>query len=364
MSRGTRVTVHLDNLRHNLRTAQAHAPDSRVWAVVKANAYGHGLVPVARALAPLSDGIAVATLDEALSLRAAGLSGPILLLEGTVSALQTEQALADNLELVIHHPEQVAWLAATALDQPVRVWLKIDTGMHRLGVSPDAAPDLYRQLQALPQVDSVAAMTHFARADEPEHEMTIRQFDQLRRAVPADCVTSLANSAGVLFWPGRQGDWARPGIMLYGATPAPGRNAADLGLRAGMTLTAPIIALRDLQPGEAVGYGGAFKVEKPMRLATVAMGYADGYPRHAPSGTPAAVRGQPVRLAGRVSMDMLTVDVTSVPEAALGDPVELWGEQVPVDEVAQASGTIGYELLARLSVRGEVVYSETRSVQS
>ncbi|MCH8550719.1 MAG: alanine racemase [Natronospirillum sp.] len=364
MSRGTCVTVHLDNLRHNLRTAQAHAPDSRVWAVVKANAYGHGLVPVARTLAPLSDGLAVATLDEALCLREAGLSGPVMLLEGTVSATQTEQALARNLELVLHHPEQIAWLAACQVPAPVRVWLKIDTGMHRLGVMPDQAPDLIRQLQSLSQVEQVATMTHFARADDPEHDMTITQAELLNNATLPGCATSLANSAGVLFWPGRQGDWVRPGIMLYGATPAPGRSAAELGLRAGMTLTAPIIALRDLQPGEAVGYGGAFKVEKPMRLATVAMGYADGYPRHAPNGTPAAVRGQPVTLAGRVSMDMLTVDVTSVPEAALGDPVELWGEQVPVDEVAQASGTIGYELLARLSVRGEVGYSETRTVQS
>lgn len=358
MTRGTRATVHLDNIRHNLEVARRHAPNRRIWAVVKANAYGHGLEPVARALAGGADGLAVATLGEALQLRAAGLRGPVLLLEGVVDAAQTQQALDEELELVIHTPEQLDWLASCSVPAPVRVWLKIDSGMHRLGFQPAEVGAQIERLQALPQVSSVACMTHYARADEPAHEMTLRQFERVVSAVSPEVTTSLANSAGVLFWPDRQGDWIRPGIMLYGATPAPDQAAAGLGLRAGMTLTAPIIALRDLEPGEIVGYGGTYQVDRPLRLATVAMGYADGYPRHAPNGTPAAVRGQRVPLVGRISMDMLTVDVSAVPDVALGDPVELWGCQVPVDEVARLSGTIGYELLARLSIRGDYFYTD------
>lgn len=363
MSRGTRAIVHPNHLRHNLALAQRLAPNRSVWAVVKANAYGHGLVPVARLFAPISAGLAVATLDEALTLRAAGLHTPILLMEGVVNAAQTHAALLAGLELVIHHRAQLSWLAQAQVTQPVRVWLKIDTGMHRLGVSPAEVPDFLTELDALPHVQSVAVMTHYACADDPSNAMTAQQFQQIAPWL-ADRESSLANSAAVLFWPDYQGSWVRPGIMLYGASPSVDHSAADLGLRPTMTLQAPIIALRDLQPGESIGYGATFQVTAPMRVATLAMGYADGYPRHAPNGTPAALHGQRIRVVGRISMDMMMVDVTAVPSAQLDDLVELWGQTVPVDEVAQAAGTIGYELLARLSIRGETLYQDASPVKN
>lgn len=357
MSRGTRVTVHPNHLRHNLALVQRFAPLCSIWAVVKANAYGHGLVAVARIFAPLSSGLAVATLDEGLILRAEGLTDPILLMEGVVDAGQTQQALDAGLELVIHHQDQISWLAQAQVLAPIRIWLKIDTGMHRLGVTPDAAVDLLAELEALPQVASVAVMTHYACADDPSNGMTKEQYQCIAPWLK-DRESSLANSAAVLFWPNYQGAWARPGIMLYGASPSSQQSAASLGLRPTMTLEAPIIALRDLKPGDAVGYGATFRVSSPMRLATLAMGYADGYPRHAPNGTPAAIHGQRIRVVGRISMDLMTVDVTEVATVQLQDLVELWGTTVSVDEVAQASGTIGYELLARLSIRGETRYQD------
>lgn len=356
MSRGTCAVIHLDNIRHNLQVARRHAPHSRIWAVVKANAYGHGLLPVAQMLAAEADGLAVATLDEALTLRAAGITSPVLLLEGVVSMAQTQTALDADLELVVHTMDQRHWLAEASVQQAVRVWLKVDTGMRRLGFMPAEAGAEYAHLQALPQVATVSFMTHYARADDPAHAMTPQQYDCLHSVMPPGCEASLANSGGVLFWPGRQGDWVRPGIMLYGATPAPEQSRDSLGLRAGMTLHAPIIALRDLAPGDTVGYGGGFSTDRPLRLATVAMGYADGYPRHAPNDTPVAINGIRCRLVGRVSMDMLTVDVTGLQDIGPGTPVELWGPYVAVDEVAQAAGTIGYELLAGLALRGRYDY--------
>lgn len=357
MSRGTRATVHLNHLCHNLSVVRRSAPNCAVWAVVKANAYGHGLVPVAQCLAPLSDGLAVATLDEARTLRSAGVTAPILLMEGVVSAEQTRDALAAELELVIHHHTQILWLAQAQVVRPVRVWLKVDTGMRRLGVSARDVASYLTALEALSQVASVGLMTHYACADDPDSDMTQTQYAEIQPWLSGR-ESSLANSAAVLFWPEYQGTWVRPGIMLYGGSPSAQHSATSLGLRHTMTLEAPIIALRDLQPGDTVGYGATFTATAPMRLATVAMGYADGYPRHAPTGTPAALKGQRTRVVGRISMDMLTVDVTSVPQAQLGDLVELWGGTVAVDEVAQAAGTIGYELLARLSIRGETRYDD------
>jgi alanine racemase len=357
MSRGTRAIVHPDHLRHNLALAQHSAPNCSVWAVVKANAYGHGLVPVAQLFAPLSHGLAVATLDEALTLRAAGIQASILLMEGVVNAAQTQQALAAGLELGIHQRDQISWLAQATVSNPVRVWLKIDTGMHRLGVSPAEASAVLAELEALPQVSSVAVMSHYACADDPSSVVTAEQFQQIAPWLRGR-ESSLANSAAVLFWPEYQGNWVRPGIMLYGASPSVTHSATSLGLRPTMTLQAPIIALRDVQPGDAIGYGASFQVITPMRVATLAMGYADGYPRHAPNGTPAALHGQRIRVVGRISMDMMMVDVSAVSSAQIGDFVELWGNTVSVDEVAQAAGTIGYELLARLSIRGETLYQD------
>ncbi len=360
MSRGTCVSMHLDNLRHNLAVVRDYASDARIWAVVKANGYGHGLLPVARVLAEQADGLAVATLDEGLAVRDGGLECPVLLLEGVLNAEQSRAAIERHLDLVIHTPEQVDWLHEALERLPEwavlpRLWIKIDTGMHRLGLMPEQVPDCVRRL---PTVGRLGYMTHFACADEPDSPNTVaqaKQFSEQLAPLP-DGDTSLANSAGVLLWPGHQGNWVRPGIMLYGASPCGDRPASEWDLRAVMTLTAPIIALRDIPAGDTVGYGATFRAERPMRVATVAIGYADGYPRHAPTGTPVAVRGQRTGTLGRVSMDMLSIDVTHIPDVCLGDNVELWGRQVSVDDVASASGTIGYELLTRLSVRGETRY--------
>lgn len=362
MSRGTKATIHLEHVQHNLAVARRYAPEKHVWAVIKANAYGHGLVPVARSLESLAEGLAVATLGEAQTLRAAAIQARILLLEGVMSLAQTQQALDARLELVIHTPEQLTWLAECDIDAPIRVWLKLDTGMHRLGLMADDVAAVYAQLTALAGVREVAFMTHYACADEPEQPHTRQQAERFMAQLPQAATTSLANSAGTLLWPDLQGDWVRPGIMLYGASPSTTQPAATWGLKAAMTLTAPVIALRDLPAGESVGYGATYTTASAIRLATVAIGYADGYPRHAPTGTPAWVNGQQVHTVGRVSMDMLTIDVTHVPDVKMGDPVELWGTHVAVDEVAQGCGTIGYELLARLSIRGTYEYQPAAGV--
>lgn len=362
MSRGTKATIHLAHLRHNLSVVRRHAPDKSVWAVIKAGAYGHGLIPVAHTLASQVDGLAVATLGEAQTLREAGISQRILLLEGALSQAQTQQAMDESLELVVHTPGQLDWLEECDMDDPVRIWIKLDTGMHRLGLMPDEVPDVLDRIRAMKGVRDVAFMTHYACADEPESLHTAAQAERFFQQVPPDAVTSLANSAGVLLWPDKQGDWVRPGIILYGASPCDHRPADYWGLKAAMTVTAPVIALRDLGPGEHIGYGASYTTDRPVRLATVAIGYADGYPRHAPSGTPAWIRGHRVSTLGRVSMDMLTIDVTEVPDVALGDQVELWGTHVSVDDVARSCGTIGYELLARLSIRGHYDYQDAESV--
>lgn len=361
MSRGTKATIHMAHLRHNLSVVRHHAPGKSVWAVIKAGAYGHGLIPVAHALAARADGLAVATLGEAQTLWEAGISQRILLLEGALSQAQTQQALDQSLELVVHTPEQLDWLEESDMDQPVRVWIKLDTGMHRLGLMPHELPAVLARIQAMKGVQDVAFMTHYACADEPGSAHTLAQAERFYQQVPAGAITSLANSAGVLLWPEDQGDWVRPGIILYGASPCSDQPASHWGLKAAMTVTAPVIALRDLGPGEHIGYGATYTTERPVRLATVAIGYADGYPRHAPSGTPAWIRGHRVSTLGRVSMDMLTIDVTEVPDVALGDQVELWGTHVSVDDVARSCGTIGYELLARLSIRGHYDYQDGES---
>lgn len=363
MSRGTRIEVHLASLRHNLAEIRARAPGKRVWAVVKANGYGHGLLPMGHTLAAAADGLAVATMDEAISLREGGLDCPILLLEGALSVAQSGAALKHNLELVIHTPEQLVWLHQALAQRQAkgltgRLWLKLDTGMHRLGLQPD---QLSQCLADLPACSELGFMTHFACADEPDNDMTAAQVERFYALLPPGTTgpLSLANSAGILNWPAYQGDWVRPGIVLYGASPCAGRTASYWNLQAVMRLTAPIIALRDVPAGDSVGYGATYRADRPRRIATVAIGYADGYPRHAPSGTPVAVCGQRTGTVGRVSMDMLSIDVTHIPEAALAHDVELWGSLVSVDEVARLSGTIGYELLTRLSVRGETRYLES-----
>ena len=346
-------------LRHNAELAKRLAPaGGRVFGVVKADAYGHGLLECARVLAPVVDGFAILELEAARQLRAACHTGPILMLEGFHHPVELQEFSALGLATVVHRQDQIDALAEAALQQPVEVFLKLNTGMNRLGFPLADARAAYDRLQSLSQVAGVSVMTHFADADNARG--TAWQLDRLKAHWPDVMAsrTSFANSAALLSGPAdRQllGDVVRPGIMLYGASPwggsVIGKTAADFGLRPVMTLRSQLIAVQDLQPGERVGYGGTFTAERPMRVGIVAGGYADGYPRHATNQTPILVDGQRTLLTGRVSMDRLCCDVTNISTAQVGSMVTLWGEGLPADEVADSAGTIAYELFCALSPR-------------
>lgn len=357
--RPLRARIHLAAIRHNYRLAKQSAPGAKALAVIKANAYGHGAVAVARALAPEADGFAVSCLEEALELRDSGIDAPILLLEGIFAPDELMLAARLDLAVVIHSRAQLAWVLDARPERPLGCWIKLDTGMHRLGFAPEEFPEVMASLAACPHVQLQAVMTHFARADEPEHPYTGKQIAAFERALAGIRIArSLANSAALLSEPRAHGDWTRPGIMLYGASPFadPTRPLpGGLQLRPAMTLESALIAIKELAPGEPVGYGGRFVCARPTRLGIAAVGYADGYPRHAPDGTPVAVAGQLTRLIGRVSMDLLTLDLTDI-AARLGDRVELWGEQVSVGAVAAASGTIAYELLSGIGRRVTLIH--------
>ena len=359
MTRPTRARIDLDALRHNFDYARELAGRTRLVAVVKANGYGHGAVPAARALEGAADAFGVACVEEALELRESGIREPVLLLEGVMGP--DEIALADRLGLAmaVHQWEQIEWLRAARVQGPLTCWLKLDTGMHRLGFTPADLPAAHGALTDCVPVGELGLMTHLARADEPEHPYTRRQvalFEEVCAGLAGP--RSLAASAGLIAWPEARGDWARPGIMLYGATPFGDPHPSAGRLRAVMTLESALIAVRDLAPGEPIGYGGRYVCARPTRVGVVAAGYADGYPRHAPDGTPVAVGGRLTRLIGRVSMDMLTVDLTDLPEARVGDPVELWGPRVSANAVAAASGTIAYQLFTGVTRRVPLVYEE------
>lgn len=362
-ARPLRARIHLDAIRHNYRRAKSLAPRSRALAVVKANAYGHGAIAVARALAGEADGFALACVEEALELRESGLQGPMLLLEGVFSP--DEIALADRagLAMVVHCREQLDWLLAARPSRRLDCWIKLDTGMHRVGFSPSEFAEVNALLAACPHVGERVAMTHFARADETTHPYTSTQIATFEQALNGIRIArSLANSAAVLAWPQAHGDWTRPGIMLYGVSPFAGvESNANLeldamALRPAMTLESALIAVRDLDAGEPIGYGGRFVCERPTRVGVAAIGYADGYPRHARDGTPLAVGGRLTRVIGRVSMDMITLDLTGFDEARPGDPVELWGRTVPAAAVAESSDTIAYQLFTGISRRVPRIY--------
>ena len=361
MTRPTRARIDLDALRHNFDYARELAGRTRLVAVVKANGYGHGAVPAARALEGVADAFGVACVEEALELRESGIRGPILLLEGVMSPDEIASADRLGLAMAVHQWEQVAWLRAARVQRPLSCWVKLDTGMHRLGFTPADLPAARAALAGCPQVAELGLMTHLARADEPEHPYTRRQVACFEEACAGlGGPRSLAASAGLIAWPAARGDWARPGIMLYGATPFGDAHPSAGRLRAVMTLESALIAVRDLAPGEPIGYGGRFVCDRPTRVGVVAAGYADGYPRQAPDGTPVAVGGRPTRLIGRVSMDMLTLDLTGLPEARVGDPVELWGPRVSANAVAAASATIAYQLFTGVTRRVPLVYEEDR----
>jgi len=359
MNRGTQALIDPAALAHNLRCVRQWAPEARVWAVVKANAYGHGAERAAQAL-NTADGYAVATLGEAIELRRYQPHHPILLLEGVNRLAQLTQVADYQLQSVVHCQEQLEHLRQADLQRldaaPLSVWLKVDSGMHRLGFAPADLEAARTLLAGLAGVQLEGVMTHLACADEPNRpEPTRQQLTRFGACVrPADRL-SIANSAAVIAWPETHRDWVRPGIMLYGSSPFAERDGVDLGLRPVMTLTAPVLAVRSVAAGETIGYGQAWRAERESRIATLAIGYGDGYPRQAPNGTPIWLNGQTVPLAGRVSMDMLMVDVTDLAQVAVGDNAELWGNRLSVDRVARAVGTIGYELLTRLTARVERV---------
>jgi alanine racemase len=339
-------------LRANLAVARRHAPASRLWAVIKSNAYGHGMEQVAGALAD-ADGFALARVSEAVRLREAGVRKPLLVLEGAVSREELEAADHHRLELAVHHQAQLALLEQSRIKGPLRLWLKVDTGMHRLGLRPDRVPDLLDRLSGDHRIAApIGLMTHLANADDPADPLAVRQCGRLvELALGGTLPLSIGNSAGILAFPESRTDWVRPGIMLYGGSPFSRRSAADLGLQPVMTLRSRLIAVNQLARGDAVGYGGTYVCPEPMPVGVVGIGYGDGYPRQAPAGTPVVIRGREVPLVGRVSMDLITVDLRTLPEAAVGDEVTLWGQGLPVDRIAERAGTISYELLCRVTTR-------------
>jgi len=349
MARPIVAELDLAALAANLARVRRYAPGAEVFAVVKANAYGHGLQRVLPALAQ-ADALALIELDAALALRDAGERRPILLLEGFFDARELEPIARAHLGIVVHAAEQVDVLERTRLAQPVDVHVKANTGMNRLGFAPEAIAGACARLAGAPSVASVRLMMHFARADEDEGiAEPLARFERGCAGLPYR--RSLANSAGVVRFGEIGGDSVRPGIMLYGATPFARRGAASLGLAPVMTLRSKLIGVQTLERGAGVGYGSTFSAPGPMRIGVVACGYADGYPRHAPNGTPVLVCGRRAPMAGRVSMDMLTVDLSDVPEARIGSDVVLWGDGLPVDDVATAAGTVGYELLCAVAPR-------------
>jgi alanine racemase len=343
------ATVSRSALQRNYAAAKSAAPRSKVLAIVKANAYGHGLARVGEALRG-ADGFGLVELEGALALRETHAEAPILLLEGFFEPAELRSISSAGLATVVHDDEQLAMLEAHGLDRPIDVYLKVNTGMNRLGFPPARARGALERLRRSRAARSITLMTHFASSDEPGGvDEAMRRFDEATRGI--ELPRSLANTAAIFAHPGTHADVARLGIGLYGATPFAQRPANALGLAPAMTLASRLIAVQELGPGDRVGYGAEFLCDRPMRLGVVACGYADGYPRHAPSGTPVLVAGVRTRTAGRVSMDMITVDLTPVPEARVGSPVVLWGEAMPVDEVAVAAGTVGYELLCAVAPR-------------
>jgi len=360
MTRPSQALIDLDALRHNYLTAR-HLHQGRALAVVKANAYGHGAVPCAQALSEIADGFAVALLSEALELRHAGITRPILVLEGCFDVEELRASQANSIWVAVHQDSQIdMFLDCELPSESVHVWLKVDSGMHRAGFALKEVSDAHARLAACPVVASITLMSHFARADEPEQPATAQQIQDFDRATQhLSSERSLCNSAGVLAWPSAKRDWARPGIILYGANPLPPAHTAchpEHKLLPVMCLQSKVFAVKTLQPGEALGYGGTFIAKQPTRVGLVAVGYADGYPRSAPTGTPVAIDGQLSRLVGRVSMDMLNVDLTSLPETGIGSRVELWGRQIDINAVAQGANTIAYELLCNVK-RVQRVYT-------
>lgn len=369
MTRPIQATIHTSALRHNLERARRNAADAKVWAVVKANAYGHGIERVFEGLRG-TDGFALLDLDEAQRIRDLGWRGPVLLLEGVFDVRDLELCSRLGLWHVVHCAEQIDMLAVHKTHVPHRVFLKMNSGMNRLGFKPEQFRAAWTRLNALPQVDEISLMTHFSDADTAKGiAQQLAVFNAATQDLPGE--RSLSNSAAILrhtggrLSPGLVSDWVRPGIVLYGATPDyPEHGAADWDLQPAMSLRSKIVAIQELHAGDTVGYGSGFTAPSPMRIGVVACGYADGYMRSSAGtserSTPVLVEGVRTRLVGRVSMDIITVDLTPVPQAGFGSEVTLWGRSgqgalLPIDEVAQAAGTVGYELMCALAARVPMV---------
>ena len=361
MPRPILAAIDIAALRHNLALARRHAGARKVWAVVKANAYGHGLERAMQGFAD-ADGLALLDLDEAVRARDAGWGKPILLLEGCFAP--TDLKVVDELRLttVVHHRSQLESLTTFRPRRPIEVYVKVNTGMNRLGFAPAEVADVIARLAGLAGVRIAALMTHFANADREDADAGPAAVAEQLRVFDAACAgwsgpRCVANSAALLLHPQVGGDAVRPGIALYGATPMAGRTAASFGLMPAMSLIARVLSVQRLAAGETIGYGSRWRAQRPARIGVLACGYADGYPRVAPDGTPVWIGGQRVPLVGRVSMDMITVDLTDAPQVDVGSEAELWGRNIPVDEVAEACGTVGYELLCALARRVPVAES-------
>jgi len=356
MTRPARVVVDLEALRHNLSRIRFYAPDSKVLAIVKADAYGHGIPRVANTLTDV-EGFGVACLEEAEELRRAGAKQKILLLEGPYSPdeLTTIQDL--QLDIVIHHQYQINLLNDSVMDEPVNVWLKVDSGMHRLGFAPAELGTVMVQLKNMALIaPNIRLMSHLATANEPDNLMTKEQialFSEIAGKYAGE--TSLANSAGVIAWRAACSDWVRPGLMLYGVSPVDNKTADEFDLKPVMSLESELISVKTLKQGEPVGYGASWHCPEDMPVGIVAAGYGDGFPRHATSGTPVLVNGKRCGLIGKSSMDMITVDLREYPDARVGDPVLIWGKDLPIEEIAGYAGTVSYELLCGVHKRLHVV---------
>ncbi|HET6633271.1 MAG TPA: alanine racemase [Rhodanobacteraceae bacterium] len=352
MSRLATATIHLDALRHNLARLRELAAPARVMAVVKADAYGHGLERVARALGD-ADAFGVAAIADGLRLRAAGHRQRVVVLAGPDSAADLAELRRLNLDAVIHHDSQLEWLAADRGAQPIRVWLKIDSGMHRLGFPAARAAEVHARLRTMPAVaGEMVLMTHFAASDEFDNTLTAEQiarFDAAVTDLPGP--RALSNSAGLLGWPAGRGDWVRSGGLLYGLSVVAGKSGAEFGFRPAMTLATRLIAINQLAAGDRVGYAATWQAPEAMRLGIAAIGYGDGYPRGAASGTPVLVGAEPGSIAGRVSMDLAAIDLRQAPAARVGDAVTLWGPRLPAETVAAHAGTIAYDLTCGVTRR-------------
>jgi len=369
------AVINLSALKHNLAQIKTLAPTSKVLAVLKANGYGHGLERIAQALfseqnadtdngdsSVKADAIAVARIDEALALRSAGITQPIVLLEGFFNSKDLSVLAANNLQTVIHNQQQLDAILSSKLSTPLKVWLKVDTGMHRLGIAPKEFSPFYQELNASKNVqEGIILMSHLGCADEKASESTAAQislFESITQGYEEE--RTLANSAGVCAWPTSHYEWIRPGLLLYGISPLPFDKTVketSCDVQPIMTLKSSLIAVRELAAGESVGYGNAWQSKEKTIIGVVAIGYGDGYPRHAKNGTPVLVNGRRVPLIGRVSMDMITVDLGIDAQEQVGDVVTLWGEQLSVAEIAQCATTIPYELLCNITRRVQITLS-------